>query len=68
MVARGARTRGMRIKGSSISMPEELYVAADSIKEQLNEVGINTNRPIPTIFHNLSVPELYEACLTFRAR
>lgn len=44
-----------------------MSVAGNEVKEQLNEVGINTNRPIPTIFYNLSVPELYEATVSFRA-
>ena len=61
--------RGLRIQGSSIAMADDhLNLAGDSIKEQLLEVGINCSRPIPTIFYNLTVPELYEAATSFRAR
>lgn len=48
-------------------MADEMNMAKDTIKEQLLEVGINCNRPIPTIFYNLTVPELYEAATAFRA-
>merc|ERR1711881_744328 len=76
-ISRGSRTmlratrlssRGLRIQGSSMAFPEDgLNTASMRIKEQLNDVGINTNRPIPTIFHNLTVPELYEASCSFRS-
>lgn len=46
---------------------EHMNVAGDAIKQQLMEVGINCSRPIPTIFYNLTVPELYEAATSFRA-
>lgn len=46
---------------------DHMNLAADAVKEQLIEVGVNCTRPIPTIFYNLTVPELYEAATTFRA-
>jgi len=44
-----------------------MNIAGDSIKQQLLEAGINCSRPIPTIFYNLTVPELYEAATSFRS-
>jgi phosphoenolpyruvate carboxykinase (ATP) len=42
-------------------------IATPEIKEQLAATGINTSRTIPTIFYNLTVPELYEASASFRS-
>lgn len=69
MLTRCVRRTPLRTAWLSRAMCEHVQESrcTPEVREQLLTVGINTKREIPTIFYNMTVPELYEAGVSFRA-